>query len=166
MALPSARQDSKVDPDKGIYVEMERIMEVRYESEDIDFQMDPEDMFEFQKYNEYIPDDFCKKNKSTTQQAYFFCLVCNCELKNLRPLRDHVKGEKHIRKATEYKRNLLGLQKDPQNAPRKKEIKKQRPKIDVGKTLEELLKECGEPAIGNTNKSFFLLIFHIFSTFI
>ena len=42
----------------------------------------------------------------------------------------------------------MGLPQEPQNAPRKKEIKKDRPKIDVGKTLEELLRDCGEPAIG------------------
>ena len=125
MALPSARQESKVNPEDGIYVEMERIMEVRYESEDIDYQREAEDMFEFQKHTQYIPDDFCKKNRSTTEQAYFFCLVCNCELKSLLPLRAHVRGEKHIRKATEYKRKVMGLEKDPQNAPRKKEIKKQ-----------------------------------------
>ena len=97
MALPSTRQDSKVNPDDGIYVEMEGIMEVRYSSEDVDFYRAPEDMFEFQKYTRYIPDDFCHKNKVTTEQAFFFCLVCDCDLKNLRPLKDHVKGQKHIR---------------------------------------------------------------------
>ena len=52
------------------------------------------------------------------------------------------------RKATEKKRQILGLEKEPQNAPRKKEQKKERPRVDIGKTLESLLRECGEPAIG------------------
>ena len=148
MALPSLRQNTQVNPDKGIYVEMEGIMEVRYTSEDVEYDEPPEDMFNFQSRVEYIPDDFCLKNKQTTEQALFFCLVCNCDLKNLKPLRDHVTGNKHIRKACEKKRQVLGLPQEPQNAPRKKEIKKDRPRIDVGKTLEELLRNCGEPAIG------------------
>jgi len=148
MALPSSRQNTQVNPDKGIYVEMEGIMEVRYTSEDPDYDEPPEDMFSFQRRVTYIPDDFCHKNKQTTEQALFFCLVCNCDLKNLKPLRDHVTGNKHIRKACEKKRQVLGLPQEPQNAPRKKEIKKERPRIDVGKTLEQLLRDCGEPAIG------------------
>jgi len=148
MALSSARQDSKVNPDKGIYVEMEGIMEVRYTSEDIDFQDEPEDFLYFQARVKDIPDDFCHKDKETTQQAFFYCLVCNCDLKSLRPLRDHVTGNKHIRKACEKKRQILGLPQEPQNAPRKKEKKKERPRVDVGLTLRQRLMECGEPAIG------------------
>ena len=161
MALSSARQDSKVDPDKGVYVEMEGIMEVRYTSEDIDFQDEPEDFFYFQQRVREIPDDFCHKDRETTQQAFFYCLVCNCDLKSLRPLRDHVTGNKHIRKACEKKRQVLGLPQEPQNAPRKKEKKKERPRVDVGLTLRQRLEESGEPAIGleyiteylNPNKS-------------
>ena len=161
MALSSARQDSKVDPDKGVYVEMEGIMEVRYTSEDIDFQDEPEDFFYFQQRVREIPDDFCHKDRETTQQAFFYCLVCNCDLKSLRPLRDHVTGNKHIRKACEKKRQVLGLPQEPQNAPRKKEKKKERPRVDVGLTLKQRLEESGEPAIGleyiteylNPNKS-------------
>jgi len=161
MALSSARQDSKVDPDKGVYVEMEGIMEVRYTSEDIDFQDEPEDFFHFQQRVREIPDDFCHKDRETTQQAFFYCLVCNCDLKSLRPLRDHVTGNKHIRKACEKKRQVLGLPQEPQNAPRKKEKKKERPRVDVGLTLRQRLEESGEPAIGleyiteylNPNKS-------------
>ena len=131
MALPSARQKSQVDPDKGIYVEMEGVMEVRYLSDDIDYQKAPEDMFDFQQRVQHIPDDFCHKNKHTTEQNVFFCLVCNCDLKNLRPLKDHVTGNKHIRKACDYKREVMGIRKEPQNAPRKKEAKTERPRVDV-----------------------------------
>ena len=123
-------------------------MEVRYSSEDIDYEDEPEDFLSFQSRVREIPDDFCHKNKETTEQAFFYCLVCNCDLKSLRPLRDHVTGNKHIRKACEKKRQILGLQQDPQNAPRVKKLKKERPRVDVGKTLKERLEECGQPAIG------------------
>jgi len=73
--------------------------------------------FSFQGRVREIPDDFCHKNKETTEQAFFYCLVSNCDLKSLRPLRDHVTGNKHIRKACGKKRQILGLQQDPQNAP-------------------------------------------------
>ena len=74
--------------------------------------------------------------------------VCNCDLKSLWPLRDHVTGNKHIRKAFEKKRQILGLLKEPQNAPRMKKLKKERPQVDVGLTLAQRLQECGQPAIG------------------
>lgn len=152
MALPSSRvpdsSGSSVNPDRGIYVDSYGIMEVRTASEDIDFEDRPIDMLDFQESTQTIPDDFCHKNRSTTEQKFFFCQVCNCDLKNLKPLRDHVKGNKHIRKACEKKREIMGLPKDPQNAPRKKDIKKERPRVDVGMTLQHRLEGCGEPAIG------------------
>ena len=48
----------------------------------------------------------------------------------------------------EGKDNALGLPQDPQNAPRVKKLKKERPKVDVGLTIVQRLKDCGEPAIG------------------
>jgi len=148
MALRSERQDSKVDPDNGVYVEMEGIMEVRYSSEDVDYENIPEDFLAFQARVREIPHDFCQKNKETTAQAEFYCLVCNCPMKSLRPLRDHVTGTKHIKKACVKKRQMLGLPMEPQNAPRIKKLKKERPWVDVGLTLAQRLQECGEPAIG------------------
>ena len=148
MALSSARQKSAVDPGKGKFVEMEGVMEVRYVSDDIDYFRPPEDMFLFQDRVPHIPDDFCQKNKRTTEQAIFFCLVCNCELKNLRPLKEHINGTKHIRKAFENKRQVLGLPKEPQNAPRKKEKKTERPRVDLRERLKDRLMVSGIPAIG------------------
>jgi len=148
MALRSDRQDSKVDPDMGVYVEMEGIMEVRYACDYDDYQIEPEDFMDFQARMRKIPENFCLKDYDTGVQAYYFCLVCNCDLKSLRPLRDHVTGNKHIRKACEKKRLVLGLPQDPQNAPRVKKLKKERPKVDVGLTIVQRLKDCGEPAIG------------------
>ena len=77
----------------------------------------------------------------------FYCKVCNCDLKNPRPLRDHVKGNNHIRKALEFKRSVLGLPKVPQNAPRPKEKKREKLVVDIGRSLKERLEEDG-PAIG------------------
>ena len=71
MALSRGRGgvvDAKVDPDQGVYVEIERIMEVRTSSENCDFEDFPEDMFDFQKRVREIPDDFCLKDKYTTEQ--------------------------------------------------------------------------------------------------
>ena len=56
-----------------------------------------------------IPENFCHKDRETTEQAVFFCLVCNCDLKSLKPLRDHVTGNKHIRKACDFKRQIMGI---------------------------------------------------------
>ena len=75
MALRSERQESKVNPDEGVFVEMEGIMEVRFSSEDFDFKYEPEDIMDFQARVREIPDDFCHKNKKTTLQAFFYCLV-------------------------------------------------------------------------------------------
>ena len=65
MALSSNRQNSNIDPSNGIYVEMECVMEVGYTSEDIDYEQDPEDFFEFQQRVKQIPEDFCHKDKQT-----------------------------------------------------------------------------------------------------
>lgn len=148
MALSSARQESRIDPDNGIYVEMEGILEVRWTIDDEDSYREPEDFMSFQERIPDIPDSFCHKNMQTTEQAYFYCLVCNCELMSPRPLRDHVKGNKHIKKACEKKRQVFGAPSQPQNAPRIKEIKKDRPVVDITESLETKLRKTGEPAIG------------------
>ena len=36
----------------------------------------------------------------------------------------------------------------PQNAPKVKNIKKSRPRVDIGQSLTKRLQACGEPAIG------------------
>ena len=42
----------------------------------------------------------------------------------------------------------MGIPSQPQNAPRIKKIKKEQPRVDVNKTLEERLKDSAQPAIG------------------
>ena len=117
-------------------------MEMRYSSEDCDHKMEPEDMFTFQSRVNLENVVFCKDKKSTRQQ-FVYCIVCNCELYNRKVVEDHVLGKKHIKKAYEKKRQVLGLLKEPQNATRKREHMTKRPLIDVGETLEEKLKNCG-----------------------
>jgi hypothetical protein len=95
-----------------------------------------------------IPENFCHKDRETTEQAMFYCLVCNCDLKSLKPLRDHVTGSKHIRKACDSKRRVMGMPPEPQNAPKVKKLKRDRPLVDIGQSLESKLSKCGEPAIG------------------
>jgi len=148
MALRSERQESVVDPDQGVYVEMPGIMEVRFAKDDQYVDEEAEDFYDFQQRVKEISEDFCHKDKYHNEQYVFFCLVCNCDLKSLRPLRDHVTGNRHIRKALEKKRQIMGMPVDPQNQPRTKKVKKEKPKVDIGKSLRERLEDCGEPAIG------------------
>eukprot|EP00092_Neocalanus_flemingeri_P091365 GFUD01115827.1.p1 GENE.GFUD01115827.1~~GFUD01115827.1.p1 ORF type:complete len:274 (+),score=81.53 GFUD01115827.1:58-879(+) len=138
----------RVDPNAGTYVEMEGVMEVRYSSEKVDWQKAPEDFIHFQARMTEIPENFCQKDKRTTVQAYFHCLVCDCHLKSLRPLCDHVRGNKHVRKVFMKKRQILGLPLEQQNAPKVKKLKKETPRVDVGQTLRQRLQECGEPVLG------------------
>merc|ERR550534_2721920 len=81
----------------------------------IDFHCPAEDFKDFQERVREIPENFCHKDKVTTEQAVFFCNVCNCDLKLLKPLRDHVTGSKHIRKALDFKRTIMGIPNQPQN---------------------------------------------------
>ena len=46
-------------------------MEIRTASEDVDFEDHPLDMMDFQKRTLAIPDDFCHKNRQTTEQKFF-----------------------------------------------------------------------------------------------
>ena len=109
------------------YIQTLRFLsQVRYTSDDPDFHCPAEDFKDFQERfrcynlqqrganNHYlilreIPENFCHKDKVTTEQAVFFCNVCNCDLKSLKPLRDHVTGSKHIRKALDFKRTIMGI---------------------------------------------------------
>ena len=59
------------------------------------------DLFEEQK--EVLPDWYGKKNKRTTEQAFFYCKICECELKSVVTLKAHCKGIQHARKAIQKK---------------------------------------------------------------
>ena len=38
-----------------------------------------------------------QKDPKTTEQAIFACLICECDIKSVKTLRNHIKGTKHMR---------------------------------------------------------------------
>ena len=84
----------------------------------------------------------------TGEQALFFCLVCDCELKSIIPLKSHVEGAKHIRKAMAYKQRTLGCEPEPVNQPKKKKLVAPKARIDISKSLRERLEEYEGPIVG------------------
>ena len=44
-------------------------------------------------------------------QAVFHCIVCDCDLKDRNGLANHAKGKKHVGKACDYKRQVMGIPK-------------------------------------------------------
>ena len=44
-------------------------------------------------------------------QAVFRCIVCDCDLRDRNGLQNHVEGKKHVRKACDYKRQVMGIPK-------------------------------------------------------
>ena len=44
-------------------------------------------------------------------QAVFRCIVCDCDLRDRNGLHNHVKGKQHVKKACDYKRQVMGIPK-------------------------------------------------------
>jgi len=90
------------------FVEIPGIVEIRWVSDDPDYYVAPIDLFDEQKNG--LPDFYGKKDKTTTEQAFFTCNLCECDLKSVVTLRAHCKGTQHIRKAlqkkSEWRKNL------------------------------------------------------------
>jgi len=84
------------------FVEIPGIVEIRWVSDDPDYYVAPIDLFDEQKNG--LPDFYGKKDKTTTEQAFFTCNVCECDLKSVVTLRAHCKGTQHIRKALQKKK--------------------------------------------------------------
>jgi len=151
MALSSARFEGVVNPASGIFVEMEGIMQVEYTADNPNFIKPPEDLFSFQQRNRRIPKEFCLKDKKQGgRQAVFQCLVCEGSgpLKSILPLQHHVVGKKHIRKACEAKRRLMGIPKPSSVIEKKKKVPKSPPKKNVNLSLQTKLERSGQPALG------------------
>ena len=74
------------------------IVEIRWSSDDPDHYIAPIDLFEEQNNGLLDFYSYGKKDKTTTEQAFFHCNLCECELKSVVTLRDHCKGIQHIRK--------------------------------------------------------------------
>jgi len=122
-------------------------MEVRIISGN-DEILERQDFYDFQISTKTIRPDFCHKDMTTGEQAIFFCVVCDCELKSVIPLKAHVEGQKHIRKAIAYKQRTYGNEPDPVNQPKK--IKPAAPKVrvDVNQSLTQRLREYDGPILG------------------
>ena len=69
------------------FVECPGVIEIRWVSDDPDHHRPSEDMFLCQ--NNGIPEDYGKKDKRTTEQAHFYCCVCECQSASLKTLRAH-----------------------------------------------------------------------------
>ena len=83
------------------FVEIPNIVEIRWVSDDPDYYVEPVDLFDEQKNG--LPDYYGKKDKTTTEQPFFTCNLCECDLKSVVTLRAHCKGGQHIRKALQKK---------------------------------------------------------------
>lgn len=92
---------SWADPNER-FVEIPGIVEIRWVSDDPDYYVAPIDLFDEQKKG--LPDFYGKKDKTTTEQAFFTCNVCECDLKSVVTLRAHCKGTQHIRKSLQKKK--------------------------------------------------------------
>jgi len=126
------------------FVEIPGVVEIRWVSDDPDYYTKPIDLFDQQMSEEGLPDWYGKKDKSTTEQAYFTCNVCECDLKSVVTLRAHCKGTQHIRKSLQKKKEY----RDAQKLTMKHEVKSE----EEYKTLEECLENItSEPVVGLEN---------------
>ncbi|CAM6054848.1 unnamed protein product [Sphagnum tenellum] len=82
------------------FVELSGVVEIRYTSVDPMFFRPPEDLFAVQAQG--IPASFCKKDRRTTEQALFYCKLCECDLKSIDTLRVHVKGLQHLQRSKRF----------------------------------------------------------------
>ena len=69
------------------FVECPGVIEIRWVSDDPDHHRPAEDMYNCQ--NSGIPEDYGKKDKRTTEQAKFWCCVCECESASIKTLDAH-----------------------------------------------------------------------------
>ena len=95
------------------------VVELRWRSDDPEFSVPATDLFEEQArgipewsrsimihFADKCTDMLClmfmccrygQKDRGTTEQAIFACLICDCDLQSVKALRAHIKGGKHIR---------------------------------------------------------------------
>ena len=121
------------------FVEIPGVIEIRWVSDDPEYYHPPIDLFDEQKNG--LPDYYGKKDKQTTEQSYFTCCLCECELKSVVTLRAHCKGTQHIRKA---------LQKKSEYRKQQKRLKavEEKPMEEQFKTLFDWLESTSEAVVG------------------
>ena len=84
------------------FVEIPGIVDIKWVSDDPDYYVAPIDLFDEQKNG--LSDEYGKKDKQTTEQSYFTCNICECDLKSVVTLRAHCKGTQHVKKALQKKK--------------------------------------------------------------
>ena len=132
-------------PSTERFVEIPGIVEIRWVSDDPDYYQEPIDLFDEQKNG--LPDYYGKKDKQTTEQAWFTCNVCECDLKSVVTLRAHCKGSQHVRKALQKKmeyRKKNGLKKEASDGG----ASTSRVNSQKFKTLFEYLEATSEAVVG------------------
>jgi len=80
------------------FVEIRGIIEVRSVSDDPEHFEPPKDLFDIQS-DGLSAASYGKKDKSTTEQLFFKCILCDCDLKSLVTLRSHCRGTQHSKKS-------------------------------------------------------------------
>ena len=81
------------------FVKVPGVVEIRYRSDDPEFYAPAVDLFEEQRRG--LPDSHGIKDKRSKIQSYFTCLLCDCDLYGVVPLRAHCRGVKHMRNAAQ-----------------------------------------------------------------
>jgi len=75
-------------------VDRKGIVTIRWKSDDPSQFRPDEDMFDIQDHA--LPEDFGKKDKTTTFQPNFVCNVCKTEVSSIKTLQMHCEGAPHI----------------------------------------------------------------------
>ena len=100
-------------PPEERFVDTPGVIDITWVSDDPDYYQAPIDLFDHQNLGEGLSDEYGRKNLQTTEQAWFTCNLCECDLKSVVTLRAHCKGTKHLRKALqkrlEYRREMRNL---------------------------------------------------------
>ena len=98
-AMAYSRPDEK-------FVNIRGIIEIRWISDEPLSYRPSVDLYDELAKEQGLDDSYGKKNKQTTEQSFFSCLVCECELKSVVSLRAHCKGTQHMKKARQRKMEI------------------------------------------------------------
>ncbi|XP_023331038.1 uncharacterized protein LOC111703357 isoform X2 [Eurytemora carolleeae] len=97
-------------PPDEIFVNCPGIIEIRWKYDDPLICKPSVDLFDEQKKGKGLSESHGKKDKQTSEQSYFRCLLCECDLMSVITLRAHKGGAQHTLKALkkygEYKKEL------------------------------------------------------------
>lgn len=147
LKLPGNDDGGQVDPENGVFVEMEGVMEMTMMGEN-DRILDKQDLFFIQETLGTYPEDLFRKDFSTGQQMTILCIVCDCWLTSLKTLTDHSKGGSHVKKAIKYKQRTLGIEPEPLNQPKRIQVAPPKVYIDINQSLKMRLEKYDGPILG------------------